>query len=111
MIFSTAFFLISDKSYFNRISSSLNYNNSALDLNVATAGRFGIWEFVPNLVITYPFGIGSGNFYYLSSSILPEELLGEGGRKVLHNTYLQALLELNIVGMILYIFFFGSHNL
>lgn len=107
-LFLSLFFFISDKSYIDRISFSINYSKNNFDLSNATAGRFGIWTYVPNLIKIYPFGIGSGNFYYLSSSVLPEELLGEGGKKVLHNTYLQALLELNIVGLILYIFFLGA---
>lgn len=107
-IFSITFYYISDQNYLYRIFTTLNYEQNSMNLTEASAGRYGIWQSVPELLSKYPFGIGSGNFYDISPYVLPVELLEEGGRKVLHNTYLQALLELNIFGFILYIFFLCS---
>jgi len=72
-----------------------------------SAGRFEIWMSGLDIFFDYPFGVGPGGFQVISENYVPLRIK-EGKVRASHNTYLQVLTELGVIGIILYLLFIRS---
>lgn len=99
-----ALFSLFDQSYRDRLMR-LFY---ASDKTEQSAGRYEIWTYGLHMLGDYPFGVGGEGFAYLSRHYLPEHLVaGEIGHetRVVHNTFLQVLIEQGYMGLLFYLMF------
>lgn len=97
--------ILADKKAIQRSNSTFN----RIETNEKIDSRFYIWEGAAITISEYPLGIGLGNFFYHSKYVVdPDFSAGTlHGKKVngivTHNTYLQVLTELGVVGLLLYL--------
>lgn len=84
-----------------RLSTITTLNND-YNANVADGGRLTIWLDTLPLIVRRPWGFGAGAFSTVDG------LFGNGRYRAPHNTFLQALIELGVEGLILFLFTLGS---
>ena len=75
--------------------------NSDYNANVADGGRLTIWTDTLPLILRRPWGFGAGAFSTVDG------MFGKGRYRAPHNTFLQALIELGVEGLILFLFTLG----
>lgn len=82
---------------FSRLLSGQDYNIT--NAESAAGGRLAIWKSGLNLLKTYGItGVGVGN-----SAIAMGEVFGDRAWKTMHNSYLQAALEMGLAGLFVFL--------
>lgn len=89
-------FSLVDKGFIERMGR-INVNLSDIEMqDDSAAGRIKAWQAAVEMAQDHPLGIGQGNFSHYVGQYQPE-ILG----KDTHNTYLRALAELGVPGLLL----------
>lgn len=104
-----SFYILLDKNFKNRIYDTFNIVKSGQVKDVSS-GRTAIWGYSKKMIIDYPFGSGAKTYENLSMDYIPDKLLvGENYGRAAHNTYLRTLIELNVIGLILFLLLIFSN--
>lgn len=99
-------FFLADQSFKDRLHGMTTQD---IQSESAGAGRVGIWKSGLRMMPDYPLGAGGGGFMALSPEYLPVEYLEKSvGVRASHNTLLLILVEQGIVGLFLFIAFYGQ---
>ena len=100
-----AFILVSvlaNQTFWERQKSVLNYKKEA-----SAASRWYLWDGAWRMAKDYPMGVGGEGFEALAVEYVPElaESMQDGKAKTVHNTFLLALVEWGVVGLLLFVGF------
>lgn len=91
------FLYMTDDIFWNR----MNTIDDKADAGMKGAGRAYFWIKAVDLTERYPLGLGTWGYQVFSPEFLPEYML-TGGRRAVHNTYLQCLVERGYLGFFIF---------